>query len=95
MVRKHAELVKVTPGTYDQRILQFIGYVEAACEGNLPSSKIEEKLAQIFIHVIDPNTPGDSKAKAAAHNSTVKDEDEYDGVFSKTSSYSHNHTFRC
>ncbi|MGG6281863.1 hypothetical protein ACQ4M3_09855 [Leptolyngbya sp. AN03gr2] len=67
-VSEHIELVKVTPGNYDSRMVQFIGWLESAIEFKAPVSTIRLKLNEIFEHVIDPNTAGNSEQQNQIHH---------------------------
>jgi hypothetical protein len=68
IVLAHIDLVKVTPGNYDSRMVAFIGWLESCLEFGGSYTKVKVKLSDIFSHVIDPNTPGNSQLQNQVHN---------------------------
>ena len=53
-IRMHIEMVKVTRGNYDSRLVNFIGWMESALEFKADKQVVKDKIHSIFEHVIDP-----------------------------------------
>lgn len=69
-VRKHLELVDaatVGHSMYDERLLRFLGWMEAALDGSVAVHIIKRKLNDIFEHVVDPSVQGNQQQLNQIH----------------------------
>jgi hypothetical protein len=56
LVSAHVKMCKATPGNFNSELVQAVGWLEFACEAEVPASKFKAKLNSLFVHVIDPMT---------------------------------------
>ena len=49
----HIEVVRKTPGKFDPELTSAVEWIATAIELDAPLQKIQEKVANVFIHVID------------------------------------------